>query len=357
MTANDFTFYTRADYFKELTRLAHELEPGERMAVATMALDVQDQLVNNLFETLAAAAQRGVQIHVVVDAYTFLSRPGSPAPGPLWGKRRMPTNLPKPYAFQFDALEKLRASGVTCAITNMPINPLTAPPVGRSHIKAVVVGDTLFVGGCNLESAHDLDIMVRWRDKGSADWLYEWLVGLSVTGSTKQTFNGEDRQYPITDGPTVFIDSGVPKQSIILENALQLIDTATRDVFITCQYFPGGSTGKHLQNAFKRGVNVDIVYNRPGAHDKKAFMHVLHNARERQRLPASFFAGVLPKHAPFLHAKVLVSETAAMVGSHNYISQGVTFGTAEIALFWNNPAFAAALKDFMVKQIRSAIRT
>ena len=59
MTANDFTFYTRADYFRELTRLAQEVEPGERIAVATMALDIRDQLVGDLCDSLAAAAGRG----------------------------------------------------------------------------------------------------------------------------------------------------------------------------------------------------------------------------------------------------------------------------------------------------------
>jgi hypothetical protein len=355
MTTNDFTFYSRADYFRELTRLVSELEPSERIAIATMALNVQDRLVNDLFEALSAAAKRGVTVHVVIDAYTFLSRERSPVPGPLWGRRDLPAHLPEPYNFQLDAVEKLRASGATCAITNMPDKPLSPPPTGRSHIKAAVVGDTVFVGGCNLESSSEIDVMVRWHDKDSASWLYPWIVKMAESSSTKKTFGREDRQFNIPNGPSLLIDAGVPKQSIIFENALQLIDSANKHIFITCQYFPGGTTGKHLRAAHKRGAEVQIIYNPPKAHGKKAFMHHLHNARERSRMPAEFFSYPLPVGAPYLHAKVLISETSAMVGSHNYISQGVTFGTAEIALIWKNAEFARALETFMFEHIRPVV--
>ena len=40
--------------------------------------------------------------------------------------------------------------------------------------------------------------------------------------------------------------------------------------------------------------------------------------------------------APKLHAKVLVSERCAIIGSHNYVWQGVRFGTAEIAFITTN---------------------
>ena len=82
----------------------------------------------------------------------------------------------------------------------------------------------------------------------------------------------------------------------------------------------------------------------------------MHQMRERMRnLPEHFFAGRLGKLVPKLHAKVLASEKAAIVGSHNYVIQGVNFGTAELALHSMDPAFALAVRNFTNQEIASVI--
>jgi hypothetical protein len=43
---------------------------------------------------------------------------------------------------------------------------------------------------------------------------------------------------------------------------------------------------------------------------------------------------------PRLHAKLLATEQGAMIGSHNYVVQGVTLGTAEAAILRNDPQFS-----------------
>jgi phosphatidylserine/phosphatidylglycerophosphate/cardiolipin synthase-like enzyme len=141
----------------------------------------------------------------------------------------------------------------------------------------------------------------------------------------------------------ILIDAGVPKQSTIYDHALALIDDAREHIFFTCQYFPGGKTARHLLAAHKRGVDVRIVYSHPLAHGVKSPGHYLYNARERLRLPAEFFADQRTAKAPLLHAKVIATEKGAIVGSHNYVSQGVWLGTAEIALLNQDPAFAKAV--------------
>jgi phosphatidylserine/phosphatidylglycerophosphate/cardiolipin synthase-like enzyme len=150
----------------------------------------------------------------------------------------------------------------------------------------------------------------------------------------------------------------VPHQSLIYDEALRLVDEAQEWLFITCQYFPGGPTAKHLAAAQKRGVQVEIAYNHPRYQGTLAPVHHLHQLTQHTRgLPRSFFSGRLNKHVSRLHAKVLASERGAMVGSHNYVIQGVNFGTAELALRSSDPIFALALRSFIKDQIAKATHT
>jgi phosphatidylserine/phosphatidylglycerophosphate/cardiolipin synthase-like enzyme len=152
-----------------------------------------------------------------------------------------------------------------------------------------------------------------------------------------------DNSHVVNETMSLFVDSGVPGKSLILQQAHALIDSARESVTITCQYFPGNETGQRLLAAHRRGVKVAIFFSPPSAHGVLRPAHWLHNFRERRRLPADFFAGQLPSHAAKLHAKIIATESAAMIGSHNYVQAGVSFGTAEIALLRRDPSFARAL--------------
>jgi phosphatidylserine/phosphatidylglycerophosphate/cardiolipin synthase-like enzyme len=164
-----------------------------------------------------------------------------------------------------------------------------------------------------------------------------------ATSSTKQTFSGHDQSLQLSDSMQLLIDAGIPSQSTIYDHAMALIDAAEQSIFFTCQYFPGGKTAQHLLAAHKRGVQVRIVFSHPHRHGKKAPLHHVYNTRERLRLPPEFFAYRQPKHANRLHAKVIATEKGAIVGSNNYVTQGVMLGTAEIALQYDSPAFAQQL--------------
>jgi len=196
--------------------------------------------------------------------------------------------------------------------------------------------------------------MVGQTEVRAADWLYNWLVKLTSTESTTETFHGQDQLFTIRDGMQILIDAGVPKQSIIYDHAMELIDSAEKSIFFTCQYFPGGRTAQHLLAAHKRGVKVRIVYSHPHAHGQKAPMHHLYNLNERLRLPAEFFSERRPKYAPLLHAKVIATDKGAIVGSNNYVTQGVWLGTAEIALEYNDPEFSKQLISCMENQIQES---
>lgn len=336
----NFGFYNRQEYFTQLAKDVGGVKPGGRVAVATMTFDSTVPEIAALMGALNAAAARGVHVQLAVDANSFLWNAARDIPGPLWASSSMRENFPSPFGTWFHDLETLRTQGGEYAILNLPNKRFSVPQAGRSHTKASVVNDNVFIGGCNLRAPEELDLMVKWHDKKTADWLCELLGRFVASGSTKTVLGKKDCQFVVNDEMTIFVDAGVPNQSHILNQAWKLIDNAEKWLVLTCQYFPGGKTGEHLLAAYQRGVDVQIYYSPPKAHGKEAPAHHLYNSRERRRLPASFFAYELPKTVPKLHAKLLASEQAAMLGSHNYVTQGVKLGTAEMALLCKNPQFA-----------------
>lgn len=349
-----FTFYNRADYFKQLALDIDAAKPGERVLVASIVIEPRDELVSKVLHALAGAAQRGAHVLVLADAYTFLHNPNK-LPGPLWYKLTLTDRMRQPFAQTYQMLKHIEQCGGQVVITNRPHKRFGMLHAGRSHIKAGIVGNKLYLGGCNLSGSSQIDIMVGSNDAKAADWVYQQLSRIAHTGSTSEAFGGQDQRFEVDSHTSILIDGGKPKQSIILSEAYKLIDNAQKSLLITCQYFPGGATAKQLVAAYHRKVAVTIFHSHPAAHGLEAPGHHVQQFIGRSRLPAKFKSFRLSKRAPKLHAKILVSEQEAIVGSHNFVTQGVTLGTAEIALHVKDPVFADDLKKFIEKEITKTL--
>lgn len=345
-----FTCYAAADYWVELQKCINKTTAGDRIALATMSFDPSDPVVHLVIQKAQAAAERGVRVQLIVDAHTFLIHSRKERLGPLWWRGHL-RRVPALFRDRLAAIQEMDSTQFGHAtIINTPKRALSNPVAGRSHIKFSVVNNKVFVGGCNLECAAWLDVMVGWDDAYIADYLYNFATDLAVGGSTQTVLQGQDRRIPVDAQTTLFIDAGVPGQSLILRQALELIDSAQKSIFITCQFFPNSITAKHLAAAHKRGVHVEIVYGHPSHQGRIGGLgQRVSIARERVRVPTELFSKGLSKDTPLLHAKVLVTDQAAMVGSHNYVRAGVRLGTAEMALLRYDSNFA--------KQAVSAIRT
>lgn len=346
----DYMFLSRAGYITALTRAVRQAKAGERVFVATMAFDPNVPIVDNLITALRRAATRGVMVTVIVDAINFLAH-NHGIPRPVWGPWST-DRLSGKFAATFRALHEVHMAGGSYHIINKPLKHVSLAQAGRSHIKAAVVGNQAFLGGCNLERPEQLDVMVSWNDKRAADTLANWFTRIGETEHVREAFGDVDVETVVDTQTTLLLDAGVPRQSLIYDEALQLIDNAEDYLYMTCQYFPGGPTAKHLAAAQARGVSVQILFSHPKAHTDAAVLHHIHQLAQRSRgLPKNLFAGRLDKQAPKLHAKVLISEKTALVGSHNYVPQGVHFGTAELALKSTDPTFGQQLQSFIAEQI------
>jgi cardiolipin synthase len=349
MTTTDFTFYTSEEYWDELLTQFAKAKPDDRIAMIVMGFDPVEPPVAKVSEALIAAAERGVNVSLVVDAYTFLLNPKAERFGPLWfqSELRYVTNTFKPQLHVINAIRNNPNGHAT--IINKPGRPFPNPVAGRNHIKYTIINDKVFVGGCNLYHTPWLDLMVGWKDKVTADYLYDIILNLHRVESTKLLFGGQDLEVAVDADTALYIDSGKRNQSLIFTKALELIDSAEKSLIITCQFFPNSITARHLAAAHKRGVDVEIIYAHPM---KQGYLGGLGQQvsilRERSRHPAELFQKMLPKDGPALHAKLIATEKGAIIGSHNYVQAGVLLGTAEIALLRYDTQFAknavAALK-------------
>lgn len=344
-------FFTRREYFLELTRRIAATNLGDRVLLTTMAFDANDQYVQSIFDALAAAAKRGVSVWVAIDAYDFIR--GEKFMGPLWWNSRMPNSakLRGLASRNFRTIQQVRDAGGTCTIVNAPRHPFSNPFTGRSHIKCAVVNTFSFVGGCNLHQNKETDCMIGLHDAKTADWLFNTLQPLVALGANRSAFGLHDKHFSMQSGVDFLLDAGVKRQSTILQNAYQVIDNARSWIFLSCQYFPNSTTTQRLRAAYARGVKVYLLLNDVSKHRG---VHIpiqrVVTPLEKMRSPESFFNFVLPAKEPYMHAKVLATETTAIVGSHNYILAGVNFGTAELAVRWQDSLVSHQLVQCLLDQ-------
>lgn len=343
---------TKREYIAELTERASKLGKGDRAAVMTMAFAPWEPEIATLLDALGGAAKRGANVLLSVDAYGFLAGHGAQL-GPLVWHKQLPARMTGVFAERQQALKQLETRGGRVVITNQPPRLLTSPVAGRSHIKFGVVNDDVWIGGCNLDSPSDIDLMAQWQDKALAGWLVALPLRAEVAGSVHAVQHDTDSTRPTAWDAELLVDAGVRRQSHILEQALRVVDEAKERILLTCQFFPSRVMARHLARAVKRGVQVELIYNHPNKHQKPH--HALHHATrtvEQLMRPGELFVHELPQSQMYIHAKLLVTEKAAMLSSHNYVEAGVQFGTAEIALLSTNPAFAAEAEAVLRAQLR-----
>lgn len=347
-----FTVLSRRDYFLQLATDINAAKAGDNIRLMTMMFEPEMPEVRPVIQALNNAAKRGARVHLITDAMPFLLGDGI-TPGPLLFSRTMPKTLKQPFALRRDVLESLRHCGGTFTVINQPTRFPHNPLARRSHIKIALINDIVYTGGCNLANINHVDLMVRWQDPQTAKWLASLSDSIGTMQNVRKAMHDTDATFVINKHMKLFIDSGVPRQSLILEQALALIDSADEFITISCQYFPNTVVAKKLRTAHARGVKVKIIFNSLKQHSLLNKVIVGGTLRfEKLRLPASFFDDMLPDDHDYIHAKLLATDKGTMVGSHNYVPLGVQFGTAEIALFSTDHSFTDSTITTLKKQLK-----
>jgi phosphatidylserine/phosphatidylglycerophosphate/cardiolipin synthase-like enzyme len=336
MVEPHFQFYAKPEYFADIIARLNAAKQGERFLTANMVMQPADPSVAPIVKAMMAAARRGVNVALITDAHNFLRR-NSSAPARALSR----------------ALDELSAAGVRCVVTNRPAGVVASAVAGRAHMKFTVIGRRFYVGGCNLERLQNIDMMAAAENEVAADWLAALGDRLIATGRTTSAIGTEDVTLKLGPATTLFVDAGQRGRSIILSQALSLIDTATSSVFLASQYFPGDVTARHLKAAWKRGVKIHIVYNHPTSYQpfSNRLLHSGYVLAHRVSLPKEFFAHAVRRREGYLHAKLLATDQGAIIGSHNFVSAGVRLGTAELAVRQMDTDFSRRAIQTVLKQL------
>jgi len=346
---DDFRMLSRPDYFALLAKELSRLHTGDRAVVMTMGLTPTTPEVGAVVTSMNQAAKQGADVSLIMDAFDFLINGDTKVPGPLWLSSRLDFDrrMWEPFNAKLKTLQQFSLNGVRHTVTNQPGKTFVWPFVGRSHIKVAIVNDVIYMGGCNLNNPHELDIMLRWHDPKTANWLYQLLLDIEKVGSVRKSLHDKDIMRKLGSKTTLYIDAGVQKQSAIFDEALSMIDNAKEWIVFTSQYFAPGLGIKALDRALKRGVKITYYYSHHSMHGPiEGPLHRIAQWRERRRLPAALFEKRLPK-GQHLHAKILATENGVLIGSHNYGDMGVNSGTAEIAMKRNDVAFGKRAVAFI----------
>ena len=346
------------EYHAEVIRKVRATKAGNRVALMTMSFDPSEQTIATLMRELIAAAKRQVDVTLNVDAHCLMMHDNTALPtGPAYTR---PDAIPRGYGrfhTKTRILNALRENGGTYRVTNIPERPFSNPFSGRSHIKFTVINDTAYVGGCNLSKNWGIDFMVCLKDQKPVEWIYDFIIAVTQKGSPLDVLNDKDLRISLDKETDLLVDAGLRNQSLIYEEALNSIDQAKEWIVLTCQFFPGRTTAEHVVAARARGVKVTIYFN---PLNKKAMVqrlpHWWAEQQERNKYPVELFQYRLPSTPgiPHLHAKLLATEQAVMIGSHNYVIQGVTLGTAEAAILRRDPQFSRKSVEVFMKRLAEA---
>jgi cardiolipin synthase len=324
-----------------------------------------DRVGTLFYRALIKAAQRGVRVRFIYDAY---------------GSRKVTYN---------DFAELIDAGGEVCVFN--PVLWLTFLRVNnRNHHKILVVdGRIAFLGGLNLAEEYDGDGQNGWRDTSvmiegpaahDAERIFNesWLQGgmgfigkdLPVVGINhlKRPFDsplvrlldleGESclpDQYPTAVGTAqVRIVSSDPHSlsSTIVDHYLLVINAAQKSIDITSAYFvPPLVLRRALVNAAKRGVRVRLIL--PGVTDASLV-----------RTVSIGYYGRLLKHGveiyewtqSVLHAKTMVVDGIwSTIGSANLDGRALFLSYEANAAAIDRP-LATALQEQFERDLRHCHR-
>ena len=319
-------------------------QPGEQVSIVTMGFNPAEAATRRLIDQgLVPAAERGAHVSLGVDGYAFMFDEQFRPTGPLVLGRDVRASSNPYFQQKVEALDYLGDQGVNWGIVHAPKGRLHIPYAGRSHIKGATAGGAFYLGGCGLDFTETPDSMLRG-------------VSPRVTGQLNHTFGqliDGKRMSGLLDADTVtsidadtylYTDRGKRGSSFIMDQTIEFIDNAEDWLMISCQFFPSGKTAKALARAInERGVAVYNFYNNERNRRLGGSIMNLLKAKDRRSLPPQLFDYELPPDSRFIHAKILASEKGGMNGSHNYITQGVTLGTAEMTIHRNSPEFGVML--------------
>lgn len=307
MITSDYTGGNRIDLLRSGAEYFPALLAAIGAARAQIFLETyiyaDDGTAQKVTDALAAAARRGVAVHVVVDGF---------------GARDMPARF----------RQALADAGVLVLAYRPPLWWRPIRGLRRMHRKvAMIDGEIAFVGGINIiddwnapyeaPPRHDYAVRVAGPVVAQVQQGVRRLWSVIALAALKR------RGLPAAIPPPADAGSAkvrfVTRDNLLYRRAieasyLRAIGRARTDIVIAVAYFlPSRRFFRALRRAADRGVRIRIVLQGPGDHPL-----LLHATQFLYRRLLDMGVTIVEYRKSFLHAKVAVIDTAwATVGSSN----------------------------------------
>lgn len=284
--------------------------------------------------------RRDIRLHIDYQSLRFLQL------GRLDQEHKIPITWPQEgdtvdrgrHAAMFNKIEREGGKVVFISKPRRVLDHLMSP-AGRSHSKCAVVDDIAYVGGINYMDGNfeAVDCMVKVTTPELVEDIADQFMRVNENARTK------DHAYPWRNDTRILVDAGNNRTSIILDCAIDLINSATSSIQILSPVKPDGKFLDALRKAYKRGVGVEVVVpTSPGFAPGFWIANRLSEIEQMAKGSVPIF-----QYEDNLHAKtLLVDKKRGMIGSHNFTWKGVWMRTAEMAIESQDPVFAQNLEAF-----------
>lgn len=285
---------------------------------------------------LEEAAGRGIRSEAKIDEYTLMTTDFHnnlwPAPSARKARQRQTQAM----------IQRMREVGVQVDLLNPPnLLQRLIPQLRRNHRKIALIDHIGFVMGFNLTRDN-----FRWEDVAVALTDAKVVESLAAVFADAGKKEKHDQEISCSGDTSLLVDCGKVGQSLILERAADMVKRARYQVRYINLFHPNGVLEREMIKAVKRGVEVEGIISNPRWFTKARWdfrmMQLLNMARSK----ALGYQLVLGYHNPNIHAKVLVVDNQALVGSHNFVWEGVLAGTKELDIFSTHPTLVGNLTRY-----------
>lgn len=299
-----------------------------RVAMIATTFRGDDELSSAIMDELVRAAERGVEVSIYADVFTYLE----PKEFIIRSPKRQPAR-----AIQAMKLERrIKKAGGNFHWLGRKANALFA---GRTHSKWTVVDDIAYVGGginIDSESFSNTDYMFRFYNQALADTLVQ--EQQHIYRADRGGGAMRNHSAPVSENTTILFDNGLPANSYIYKRAY-LLAQAAQHITLVSQYCPTGALNRLLKR--KDAVLYFNHWSKASSLNKLLIRIGMLTAQQQTRYCRDQYL-----HAKFIIATMPDGSKTAIAGSHNFMYGSGLVGTREVALETSDPHLIRQLEDF-----------
>ncbi len=320
------------DYLSEATKQIQNAK--KRIYLIGLSM-FRDDTTRDFIDAIAAAARRGVDVHVAADFMTYSYATAGIKNLPLTYRSRSVRSTT-------DLKRHLTEAGAHFRWLGQHYGPLF---MGRTHSKWLVVDDTVFsFGGVNVNREGFVDYndyMLMVKDSSLANLLMREQLAIEKADRARRTSRNHKKKTVLG---AVLIDGGSLGRSIIYDEAVKLARQADEILYVS-QYCPTGRLAKILRTKsaqiyFNPIDNVDTKINRLIISLGRGWTSKNNLYKRKKHLHAKFIIFTMPD-----------GSRRVITGSHNFVAASSRLGTRENALLTDDEKIIEQLEKFFHEEV------